>query len=188
MSEVTIRYFVAEGDKAEHVMKEGLEKVNAVRALRAAFLKKHGADGTWEHRHQAPYGLVFNADKCDGSAKTGYLKPERHSQDGTTYYTYRFDKRTKAGKALIEEAKPMATFDFSTFAVKEFGVYRSLIGSCAESRTGMAMYISAAGISKDKLVFSIPEGGEERQEQLRPIPPEFRELKKSEFIALTEED
>ncbi len=187
MSEVTIRYFVAEGDKAERVIKEGLEKVNAVRALRATFLEKHGADGTWERRHQAPYGLVFNTEKCDGAAKPGYLKPERHSQDGTTYYAYRFDKRTTAGKALIEEAKGMATFDFSTFAVKEFGIYRCLTGRCDESRTGMAMYTSAAGIHKDKLVLSIPEGGEERQEQLRPIPPEFRELKKSEFIALTEE-
>lgn len=187
MSEVTIRYFVAEGDKAERVIKEGLEKVNAVRALRAAFLDKHGADGTWELRHQAPYGLVFDAAKCDGAAKPGYLKPERHVQDGTTYYAYRFDKRTNAGKALIEESKGLATFDFSAFAVAEFGINRSLIGYCAESRTRMAMYFSRSGIHKEKLLFTIPEGGEERQEQQPPIPAEFRELKKSEFIALTEE-
>lgn len=187
MSEVTIRYFVAEGEKAERVIKEGLEKRNAISAQRSAFVEKYGADGTCEYRHQAPHGLAFNADKCDGADKPGFLKPVRNTQDGVTYYEYRFDKRTKVGKALIEECAGLAYFDFSTYAVREFDVSRSLIGSSSRSRTGSAMYISVAGISKGKLVFKIPEGGDERHVQQRPIPAEFRELKKSEFIALTEE-
>ncbi|HJW25153.1 MAG TPA: DUF5420 family protein [Rhodocyclaceae bacterium] len=187
MSEVTMRYFVAEGEKAERVIEEGLKKVNAVRKVRADFMNKHGASGTWEYRHGNPYGLCFDSDKCDGATKPGFLKPEKHTQEGVTYYAYKFDKRTNIGKELIKEAAGLATFDFSTFAVCEYGIYRSLIGAHKNSRTGMAMYQSAAGISKGKLVFSIPEGGEERKEDLPPIPSEFRELKKSEFIALTQE-
>lgn len=187
MSEVTIRYFVAEGEKAERVIKEGLEKRKAISAQRSVFVEKYGADGTSEYSYQAPHGLAFNANKCDGADKPGFLKPVRKTQDGVAYYEYRFDKRTKVGKALIEESAGLAFFDFSMFAVREFDVRRVLIGSSSRSRTGSAMYQSVAGICKGKLVFKIPEGGEERNEQQHPIPAEFRELKKSEFIALTEE-
>jgi len=187
MSEVTIRYFVAEGDKAERVIKEGLEKVNAGREKRAAFMEKHGADGLFEYRHQPPYGLCFKADKCDGGKKPGFWSPKRLIQDGTAYYEYKFNKSSRIGKELIAEAKGLGIFDFSSFAVSKFACSRNCIVKDPGSRTGLSIYRTVAGLAKGKLVFKIPDDGKGGV-VANLFPPEFRELKKSEFIALTEED
>jgi hypothetical protein len=48
---------------------------------------------------------------------------------------------------------------------------------------GMSMWVATACIMKDKLIVQVPESDEEPF----TAPSSFREIKKSEYVALTEE-
>lgn len=184
MSNVIKRYFVGQGERAEKVVSDGLALANQARKKRNAYLKAVGADGFWERRNQAPFAVVNYAK--EGKRLGGFLPPERHSEDGKKFWVYRPDGRTTIGKQALGTFRELATFNFSEFACSEFGVAHSVIGAHAASRSGMAMYSSAAGYMQKTLVFYIPFG-DDKPASDPVIPADLREIKKSEYIALTEE-
>lgn len=184
MSKVIKRYFVAEGDRAAKVMAEGLAAANLAHRTRGDYLKEIGADGFWERRNEPPFAVVLYAK--EGRRLGGFLPPERHSEDGKKFWVYRPDGRTTTGKGALAAFRDLAAFNFSAFACKEFGVAHSVIGYHEHPRSGMAMYSAAAGVVKKTLVFCIPFGGD-KPEHDPVIPQDLREIKHSEYIALTEE-
>ena len=187
MSPVTHRYFVAEGARAAQVAAEGLDKANATRAKRSQFLDEHMAAALWGRRYGIPIGIAFHPFK--GDKLPGFLAPKIERHDGTPFWIYKPDRRTTIGKNLLTQMAVLAEFNFSDFACAKFGVAHSIIGSSARSNSGLAMYHSVAGYISDRLVFKIPFGGDQ-DGGLKinvDIPADFREIKKSEFIAITEE-
>lgn len=187
MSTVTKRYFIAEGARAEGVIAYSNDRLQADQEKRREILAKWGATGTYGYLRHAPYALLF--DETHSERKPGFCAPDRQRNDGTVFYIHKPNKASKVGKALAEDLASLKPFDFSEYACQEFGVSHSVIGAHAESRSGCAMYSSAAGFYQKRIVFVIPFGGETGMG--RPgdieIPPDLREIKKSEFFALTEE-
>lgn len=185
MSKVIKRYFIADNERAQQIAKDGLALVNEASRNRSAYLAEVGVDGLWERRHQAPFGIVVYQE--EGAQRPGYLKPEQQTEDGKRFWIHRPDKRTTIGKAALKALAKLSTFDFSDYACKAFGVSYSVIGWHRESRSGMAMYSSAAGFMKGVMVFCIPFGDDGNHHSPPVIPEDLREIKKSEYIALTEE-
>lgn len=186
MSYVSKRYFIAEGERAKQVAKAGLDLVNAARKKRADYLDEVGADGLWERRNQAPFGIVFYKET---GQLPGFLKPEKQSDDGKVFWIHRTDKRTTLGKTALQALSGLASFDFSDYACRELGVSHSTIGPHRASRSGLAMYSSVAGVINGVLVCSIPFGGDSGGGGRGDIeiPADLREIKYSEYIAMTEE-
>lgn len=184
MSNVIKRYFVGAGERVAKVVADGLAAANLAQKKRRAYLKEIGADGFWERRNQAPTAVVIYTK--EGQRLGGFLLPERHSEDGKKFWVYRPDGRTSIGKQVLGDFRGLATFNFSDFACEAFGVVHSVIGAHAASRSGMAMYSSAAGYVQKTLVFCIPFG-DDKSNKDPTIPADLREIKHSEYIALTEE-
>jgi hypothetical protein len=171
-------FYIAEGEKAEQVAKEGLEKANAIRKMRLRFQEEVGASGLYERSHQPPIALVF----VGNDKKPGFLPPLVIDYD-KNLFAYEPDRRTKIGKAMRGRLDGLASFNFSDFACQAYGIHGDVIGAGPGGR--MALYSPAAGYLKGKLVFVIPKGGDSDD---IAVPDGFREIKGSEYMALTEED
>lgn len=184
MSEIIKRYFVGEGERATKVVADGMAAANVAHKRRGAYLKEIGAAGFWETRNAAPFAVVIYAK--EGKRLGGFLPPEQHSEAGKKFWVYRPDGRSGIGKRALAAFRELAAFNFSAFACKEFGVEHSVIGYHEHSRSGMAMYSSAAGYVQKTLVFCIPFCGDKPVRNVA-IPKDLREIKHSEYIAMTEE-
>lgn len=179
MSEVTFRYFVATGERAEQVAADGLENANAIRRLRRELLAELDADAFFEYRQRPPMAVAYKGELAEH--KPGFLPPELHPDGNERWTCYRPDRRTKLGKSLANRMNGLGEFDFSAFVVGEFGAYRDTIGT--DQGRGV-LFQSVAGYMNKTLVFKIPCGGQAKD--FTP-PADMREIKKSEFISLTEE-
>ncbi|WFP48541.1 DUF5420 family protein [Methylomonas sp. EFPC3] len=168
-----IKYFIAEGEKADRVANQGLEFANQKRKDRQEYLTEMGADAFYERERSAPTGLAFAG--ADGSEKKGFKKPFQVEHESHKYWVYQPNRQTTIGKQISARLKKLATFNFSNYAVTEFSVN-------VHKFDAGRLYFSVAGFYKSTLVFKIPFGDDPVT-----IPPDFREIKKSEFIALTEE-
>ena len=182
MSDVKIRYFIGEGELADKVISEGVQLANQVNAKRRAFMDEISAYGLWERRNSTPSGIIFEGD---GEKKPGYRSPSKIDHNGKTCWIYKPNRSTKIGKSILNRLPFLAIFNFSDFACDKFGVRKTVIGAASNSRTAMAMYFSVAGYVNNHLVFKIPFGGDSTDAFV--IPSTLREIKKSEFIAITEE-
>jgi uncharacterized protein DUF5420 len=185
VSTVTKRYFIAEGPRAEKTVEEGVALIKACMVMRRAVIESNGAVNLYGRNGCAPYALVFDHQHAD--RKPGFCEPEKRIEEGETFYIHKPNKASNIGKDLAATLANVKPFSFSEFACKAFGVSHHTVGSCAGSRTGQAMYLSVAGYYAPHLVFGIPFGGEGNQGKEVEIPADLREIKKSEFIAITEE-
>lgn len=115
--------------------------------------------------------------------KENFLKPEiEYGTDKVKYACYKPDQRYKAGKAIKAELKAVGAFSYSDFISKVTGVDRMVFGTMGGRQV---MCSTSGGRYKDTLVFRIPVGGDHSKDFTAPNG--FREIKKSEFIAITEE-
>lgn len=189
MKEITFKYFVAEGETVASVIAAANAESAAHQERISALLKKYEADCLWGGRREAPIaiGFVWEQPEDDWRAKPpmreNFLKPEIEHSDGKTYACYKPDQRYKAGKAIKAELKAVGCFSFSDTISKALNVDRMVFG-VLDGRQVMCR--TAAGQYGDKLVFRIPTGGGDGD--TFTAPDGFREIKKSEFVALTEED
>lgn len=189
MTTVTMRIYIAEGERADRVAKDGLEKVNAQRKKRRDFLEQFGASGFFEYRNCPPTSIVFEGQ--GGETKLdGFLKPSREFENGKYFWAHKPDQRTKIGRTVKVQMLELTEFDFSGYAITEFGLRGAETIGYVGGR--MALYRTVAGVVAGKLVFKIPFCGESSGNHDTPtplnvdVPADMREILHSEFIALGE--
>lgn len=182
---ITYRYFVAEGPAATAAMEAASELLEAQRARIRDCLQKYGADCLWGGRGSAPIGIGFKCAEIKPSMKENFLKPTIKRPDGERFAVYKPDQRYKAGKAIKQDLLKVGAFSYSGEIVKRLGVNREAFGVLNGQHV---LAHTGAGLYGSTLVIRIPDGGHLTREQGQFVPPSFlREIKKSEFIAITEE-
>jgi len=188
MDQITFKYFVAEGELFASVMEAAKAESAAHQARISVLLKKYEADCLWGGSRYAPHaiGWIWERPEGDFRAKPpmreNFLKPDVERSGEVRYACYKPDQRYKGGKAIKVELKEVGSFSYSEYVAKATGVDRMVFGNL-DGRQVMCQ--TSAGRYKDMLVFRIPVGGDHGKDF---IPPEgFREIKKSEFVAITEE-
>lgn len=189
MEEITYKYFVAEGETVAPVIAAAKAESSTHQERISALLKKYEADCLWGGRREAPFAIGFLWQRPEGDYRAkppmreNFLKPEVERIGDVTYACYKPDQRYKAGKAIKAELKAVGGFSFSDTISKALKVDRMVFG-ILDGRQVMCQ--TAAGQYGDKLVFRIPTGGDHKD--TFAAPDGFREIKKSEFIAITEEN
>ncbi|MCP3017468.1 hypothetical protein [Cupriavidus basilensis] len=167
------RYFIVEGAEGEGVKADALAMANAHRLRRLKVEKDYGADGLMLGRDSQPYALLFLEGRPapEGTKETG-----RHTEKGECYVEYRPMKNRKAGKQLAADLLAVGGFNGSDFILRRFD-------AGAHIPSGRSLAVSTAGIVDGVVVVQVPESAAE------PFTPPacFREIKKSEYVALTEE-
>lgn len=177
------RYFIATSEDWARKATLALSELQKSRAARHAFRTAHGADALYM-RGQFLCGLGWIADE----KRKGWLPADLIPNGGDNYIAHKPDKRTKIGK---QAATAIAAFNrsrqsFSTLLLKELP--REFDVSAFEDRY---IYQSVAGYCKKQLVFKIPIPSAPAQPsqdvEALPVPTGLKEIKKSEFVALTED-
>ena len=175
-------YYIGEGSLAEKFIAVALERENVAREARKSLMVEYEANGlilsAWDDGEVA--GLVF-----DKPTSRPYLKRKTRLSSGEGYGYYP-KLNTKEGKRLAQklEAKEL-TFSLSDFILDKLHLHRMVAGPNSLSRTGCAIYRSAAGIISGKVLVSIP-GSKDREHGGDPfpeVPAWFREVKESEWLA-----
>lgn len=188
MEEITYKYFVAGGESIAPAMAAAEAENLAHQERISALLKKYEADCLWGGRRLAPHAIGWFWERPDGDYRAkppmreNFLKPEVERSADVLYACYKPDQRYKAGKAIKAELKAVGAFSYSDFIAKATGVDRMVFGNL-DGRQVMCQ--TSAGRYKDMLVFRIPTGGDHGNDFTAPAG--FREIKKSEFVAITEE-
>lgn len=189
MSDVTIRYFVAEGERAEELRLRAVEEATKFNAHMQSIRDEFGAYGLWGREGCAPYALIYKGDGAK-KQKYGFLPPEKNwDGEKNLVWIHKPDRRFKAGKEAAKKLASVKNFRFSDYICKELKVENMVPGRHDGGRTGWALYNSVAGMYNNRIVVKIPFGnnltGGGRSDP--EIPECLREIKKSEFIAMTEE-
>jgi hypothetical protein len=188
MEEITYKYFVAEGANVAAVMAEARAQNTAHQERIRSLLKKYEADCVWGNNYSAPSAIGFIVERTpDGTfikppVRENFLKPKIERSGAVKYACYRPDRRYKAGKAIKDELSAIGAFNYSSYISKKLRVDRMVFGFLDGRQVACS---TTAGRYGDILVFRIPVGGDDKAEFA--APDGFREIKKSEFVAITEE-
>lgn len=189
MSTVSFRYFVAEGEQAEKLrlaaVAEAKKFNDHMQSIRAEF----SAAGLWGREGCAPFALIYEGEGAD-QQKTGFLRPEKTWGAGNVeMWIHKPDRRLKIGKEAAEKLASVKNFRFSDYICKVLKVETMVPGEHAGGRAGWALFRSVAGLYNGRILVKIPVGNNLcGGGRLDPdIPACLREIKHSEFIALTEE-
>jgi hypothetical protein len=190
MKEDTIKYhyFVAEGEEVDVAVAAGKAGIEEHQQRISACLEKYGADALWGGSSSAPGKIGYKISEDERPPmKENFLKPEIERWDGVRYAVYNPDKRYKAGKEIKKDLVSVGYFRFSRFVLDQLGVRCECFGQY-EGRQVLAHAV--CGLYGETLVLQIPFGGDrfgKERETEWEIPSFLREIKKSEFIAITEE-
>ena len=176
------RYFVMSEEKSTEFLARYQEAQEPGKKATKEFLAEFGADNTWVCNGMSGehvIGLVYN-EKPD--CKWLKVEGQRHN-DKAIWVAYP-NRRYLEGKHLDKQigllnSKRGYASDYSTWAVKELGMQ-------SERMADRYLSISVAGYVKKRVVLSVPVPNC-REQQFPSIHPDLTEIKKSEFIALTEE-
>lgn len=181
--EIKIKYFLGTGEEAlaiildaKKVQIQHFDKVNALTT-------KFGADAAWGGRSEITALAFKHEAQTKPEMKEGFLRPKIDTSDGQRYAVYAPDKRYKAGKDIAKELKDVGAFNFSAYLIEKLGVECRVFGQMDGRQV---MVSSSAGHYGDRLVVRYPHGGDSRPKEV-VMPPFMREIKKSEFIAISEE-
>lgn len=190
MAKVIVRYFTADREFTKELVNEWNVTQVAVNELKSRLLEKYKAQGfLMQGNHAKAICIAINADEPLKEMTGMSVGKDR---DGDTYYAvYSPNKRFKEGKELASDLVEFSTMlrnspAFSDFVVKKLNCHRLLAGDHTGSRSGVALYGSTAGVSKGQLALAIPSM-ESEDESFQHLPATLREIKKSDFVALTEE-
>lgn len=176
------RYFVADDADAEQLKEAILAKMNAQRAQHRALAEKYGADEVVKHNDGRVVGLAFKSTEDEPAQRDGLTFHSTQDGEGFVWHTYKPNLRSKLGKQIDATMGAISGYRPSDTIVSHYDAWRHAVVPHA-CRTGMAMAVSVGGIAKGKVVLCVPVNEEEPFDP----PASLRELKKSEWIALTEE-
>jgi hypothetical protein len=122
------------------------------------------------------------ACKAAPPVREHFLKPTVERSGDITYARYKPDKRYKAGKAIASELQAVGGFNFSKYICTTLNIHKEVFGTL-DGRSVVSFTV--AGQYGDRLVFKIPTT--DHHDDSFTVPDGFREIKQSEFIAITEE-
>ena len=174
------KFFIGEGAEAEALIAEVRERRETVNNARDAVQKEYGADGLMLNgRGGNAIGLAFKEQQ-----RMPYLKGEVRLEEGFGYYP---KLNCKQGKELaLKLDAPELQFNANNYILGKLKLHRMCAGPHAASRTGMALYSSAAGYAENKVLVSIPDPKDidgRHGDPMPDVPTWFREVKESEFLA-----
>lgn len=177
------RYFVMSEEKSANFWARYQEAVKPGQEAMSAFIEEYSADNVWVSQGlggESVVGLVFNNHPGD---KKGLKIKRKHTSDGYVFVATP-NRRYKEGKQLQKQigllnSKRGRAADYSNWAINELGMQ-------SERMTDRYLSVSAAGYVKKQVVLSVPAPNF-RDQEFPTIHPDLTEIKKSEFIALTEE-
>ena len=114
--EPKIRYFLGDGAEAEAIKAEGLSHHRAYQDAVKAFVAEMGCSTVTESSRSGIVGLAFlEAQLAPTVARPGLRFDSRHASktDGMVYQVYVADRRSNAGRAIVERIKKVGSFSFS---------------------------------------------------------------------------
>lgn len=172
------RYFVLEGEEIRKKVDEAVALHHQHHVERFAFLEAIGAQWYTTSPFETDRGAIGALGFDDPETPRPGLRRSSHKSAGRPMFVP--DMRTKQGRAIAKQIKKVGAFDFSTFMCRSLAVERSFIGKHA---VGSAMYYAVIGVVNDAVVAVIPTTDK------HPFTPPsgFREIRHSEYIAMTEE-
>lgn len=185
MGDVTRRYFVMDKEKSAQFMERFDQLKKPFNDALKALVDEHGANDCWVSRSSFSgdrvIGLVYNTEPNEAK----WLKVEKQRHEGKHLYVVTPNRRYKEGKHLarqLEEVNSMRgrTSNFSVWACQDLEMQ-------CERITDRCMHHSVAGFVKGQVVVSVPVPYEGDEDKFPAVHADLVEVKKSEFIALTEE-
>ena len=180
-----IIYFKSSEEKGSELLGEWNATQEENIAFRKKITEKWGSDGICADG-QSMLGLFKHGG---GHKDIKGLKRTEKGRCPEDYTLYEPDRRCKAGKELQSDIMEYGRIyrkapKFSSFILKKFNFYRMVRGEHRPSTTGLALYFSVAGYVKGVCVIKLPC---DKGKSVPDAPEGFEQIKKSEFIALTEE-
>lgn len=176
------RYFAAQGPDATDLIQLMLKHQDEHAVRMRAFVERHGGDLVMHNSSNGyPSGLLVEAGK---PVPQGFRFKEQYGHQGKSYQLCVPPGNTVAGRAVKKEMAEVGGFSPSDLICDHYKVGNfQLISGRA-----MWMPVGWAHVKKDIVTLSVPQGGDRDNLLYDPSPfPELREIKKSEYIAITEE-
>lgn len=172
------RYYVLEGPNTEAFCAEIEADREAFKDRVLALREKYKADAVFIRNQARATSLGFKEIQ-----EAAGIRFKRGMTDG--FYVAVPDRRTKIGRELAKDLKAASTREPSDMILERYKAWRHDTVRDPRSTTGMSIAISVGFPLPDwkRIVLSIPAVDDE---PFTP-PAEAREIKKSEYIALTEE-
>lgn len=178
---MNFRFFIADSDLWADRVKLTLDEMRERKEEENKFKDKYGASGLYQHGRFIT-GLGWYSDE----KRKGWIFQRVLPAAGDNYYCYKPDRRSKIGKEAAEIINHLNRFRFSfstrmvSFLPAEFNQTRA---------TARTLYFPVAGHYKGKTVFKIPCAEDFNLPDITnaPVPEGLREIKESEFVAITKE-
>lgn len=174
------RYFAAQGPDATALIKLMLSLQNEHAVRMKEFVARHGGELVMHNSDGYPSAVLIEEGK---PVPDGFKNKDLHSQDGKVYMVCKALGNTKAGRAIKKEMATVGGFSASDLICQHYSVenFQLISGS------HMWVPVGWAHVKKDIVTLSVPQGGMREYEYIHTKYPELREIKKSEYIAITEE-
>ncbi len=169
------RYFIAEGPDALLVKDKVLAAQKLHQALHREVMNKYKCFALFTSNSQNIVGLAY---KRGHVAPVGCKLFQTAHHEGERLDVYKPLLNRKAGKLIDKDFKLAGGFSGSDLIIQAFGC-----NNMVASIESHALWVAVAGIVKDTIVVNIPEDDNTPAK----VHACFREIKKSEFIAFTEE-
>ena len=180
MEKATRRYFVCEGADAEALAEKIWADQDRLTAAMDTLRKQHQASAVFVRDNAFLAFLGFP----DSEPREGF-KIDTHKTGN--HYCGRPDRRTKKGREIEKQLKAASLeCSPSDAIVRYYEASRWVPQDDPRSRSGMSMAITVGHPLRDKkrITLDVPVSDEEPFDP----PPGVREIKRSEYIALTEEE
>lgn len=178
---MNFRFFVADSDLWADRVKDALAKMSERKKEENQFKEKYEASGLYQHGKFIT-GLGWYTDE----KRKGWIFVQVLPAGGDNYYCYKPDKRSKVGKEAARILDQLNRFRRS-FSDR---IVSFLPTDFSQSRmAGGRIYFPVGGHYKGKTVFKIPCAEDFNIPDISksPVPEGLREIKESEFVAITKE-
>lgn len=168
------RYFIAEGPEADALREDVLKQFDDHRDRLMKFLAQYGTAHCMQ-RGGCPTAILLEEP---ATAPEGFKQVGRHLHDGKSYIECKPIGNTKIGRSVKKQMAEVGGFSASDLITKHYRCENWV-------PVGGSMWVATGWIhdAKKLVVIQVPE---DEDHQFTP-PPSFREIKKSEYVAITEE-
>lgn len=173
------RYFVADDAEAVQLIEDIKRLNNEHRERLIAFLKQYNTEHCIQRRGQPTAILVVMDEARDRpEPPEGFKYTGKHYHDNRVFAEFTPVGNTKVGRAIKKQMEAVGGFSANDIILKHYAAETMVYA-------GNSMWCATGWphLQKNVIVVQVPED----DEQLYTPHPSFREIKKSEYVAITEE-